>query len=91
MLDAVSDDDVRAVTAKLVEKAKSGDLGAIRELLDRVVGKPFHYGAVWVPEEELEGSTFLPSDVEADLRAMDATIPRVALSSDEWVTPDAPC
>ncbi len=40
LLDAVSNDDLRAVIAKLVEQAKAGDLAAIRELLDRIMGKP---------------------------------------------------
>ena len=38
--EAVTDDDLRAVVAKLVELAKGGDLAAIRELLDRTIGKP---------------------------------------------------
>jgi hypothetical protein len=40
MLDAVSEQDVRAVIAKLVELAKGGDMAAIRELLNRTIGKP---------------------------------------------------
>jgi hypothetical protein len=40
LLAAVSDDDLRAVVSTLVEMAKAGDLAAIRELLDRVLGKP---------------------------------------------------
>ena len=39
LLDTVSDDDFRAVVAKLVAMAKAGDLVAIRELLDRTLGK----------------------------------------------------
>jgi hypothetical protein len=39
LLDAVTFDDLRAVVAKLVEMAKAGDLAAIRELLDRTLGK----------------------------------------------------
>jgi hypothetical protein len=37
---SVSDDDVRAVFAQLVEGAKAGKLAFIRELLDRLIGKP---------------------------------------------------
>jgi hypothetical protein len=37
---AVSSKDIEAVVATLVEKARSGDVVAIRELLDRVLGKP---------------------------------------------------
>ena len=40
ILDAVSDDDLKAVVGKLVDQAKAGDAAAIRELLTRLVGKP---------------------------------------------------
>ena len=40
MLDAVTDDDLRDIIATLVSQAKGGDLAAIRELLDRLIGKP---------------------------------------------------
>lgn len=36
---AVTPEDLRAVVRVLVEKAKAGDVVAIKELLDRVVGK----------------------------------------------------
>ena len=39
LLDNVTDDDFKAVVGKLVAMAKAGDLAAIRELLDRVLGK----------------------------------------------------
>lgn len=38
-LDSVGEDELRGVFRKLVELALGGDLGAIRELLDRVLGK----------------------------------------------------
>jgi hypothetical protein len=38
--DMVSDDDIRAVVAALVERAKSGDVAAAREFFNRVLGKP---------------------------------------------------
>jgi hypothetical protein len=41
LLECVSDEDFRAVIAKLVELAKGGDLSAIKELFDRVIG-PSH-------------------------------------------------
>lgn len=40
LLDAVSDDDLQAIAAKLVERAKAGDLAAAREVLTRTIGKP---------------------------------------------------
>ncbi len=40
LLDNVTDDDFKTVVAKLVAMAKGGDLAAIRELLDRMMGKP---------------------------------------------------
>ena len=40
LLDSVTDDDLRQVVAKLVEMAKSGDMAAIRELFDRLFGRP---------------------------------------------------
>ncbi len=40
LLDVVTDDDYRAVVARLLKMAKAGNLAAIREILDRTVGKP---------------------------------------------------
>ena len=40
IMEAVSEDDLRQVIEALVRQAKSGDLGAIRELLVRTVGRP---------------------------------------------------
>ena len=40
LVEAVTEDDLRQVVTKLVELAKGGDLAAIRELLDRTMGKP---------------------------------------------------
>ena len=40
LLDAVTDDDLRAIVSKLVEMAKGGDLPAMKEVLDRTLGKP---------------------------------------------------
>ena len=39
-LDSITEDDVRAVVCALVERAKGGDMVAIRELLCRLYGKP---------------------------------------------------
>ena len=40
IFDAVSEDDLRAIFSALIDRAKQGDLVAIRELLDRLVGRP---------------------------------------------------
>jgi len=40
LLKAVTPADIRGVVRKLITQAKSGDLPAIKELLDRVLGKP---------------------------------------------------
>jgi hypothetical protein len=40
LIRAVSDDDVRAIVAKLVELAREGDIRAAQEVLDRTIGKP---------------------------------------------------
>jgi hypothetical protein len=40
LLDAVTDDDIREVVGVLLTRAKGGDLAAIRELLNRTIGKP---------------------------------------------------
>ena len=40
ILDAVSEEDLRAMIAALVEQAKGGDVVAARELFDRLVGRP---------------------------------------------------
>jgi hypothetical protein len=40
LLKAVTAKDIEAVAKALIEKAKSGDVPAIRELLDRILGRP---------------------------------------------------
>jgi len=40
MINAVTEQDLREVIKALVAEAKSGDLAAVRELLDRLLGKP---------------------------------------------------
>lgn len=39
LLAAVTDDDIRAIIRKLIERAIAGDVAAGREVLDRVMGK----------------------------------------------------
>jgi hypothetical protein len=40
LLEAVSEKDLRAIIAKLVEQAKAGDIQAAKEVLMRTLGKP---------------------------------------------------
>jgi hypothetical protein len=40
MLEAVSEDDMRAIAAKLIELARSGNVQAVKEVLDRCLGRP---------------------------------------------------
>lgn len=40
LMQALSDDDWRIAITALVAKAKQGDLAAIKELLDRTLGRP---------------------------------------------------
>lgn len=40
ILAAVTPEDVEAIIRAMVHRAKGGDMGAIRELLDRAIGKP---------------------------------------------------
>lgn len=40
ILRAADEGEIESIMKKLVEKARSGDLPAVKELLDRCVGKP---------------------------------------------------
>ena len=40
LINALTTEDIRAVASALIEKAKSGDIPAVRELFDRTIGKP---------------------------------------------------
>ena len=40
LLDAVSDEDLKTIVSQLVDMAKRGSLPAIKEILDRTIGKP---------------------------------------------------
>jgi hypothetical protein len=39
LLESVTEQDIRAVARALVKRAKEGEIPAIRELLDRLLGK----------------------------------------------------
>jgi hypothetical protein len=40
LIETVTEDDMKAVAAKLVEMARGGHLPAIKELLERTLGRP---------------------------------------------------
>ena len=48
LLDAVTEEDMRAVVLKLVAMAKDGDVAAVKLLLDRTVGKPLEVPVIVV-------------------------------------------
>lgn len=62
LLDAVTEADIRAVAKVLVARAKAGEVPAIRELLDRMVGRP-------LPVDQVEPVAFEVSpEVQARAR-----------------------
>ena len=63
LLDAVSEDDMRAVIQKVVEQAKQGDVMAARVLFERVLGKPTEADFV----ERLERVEAFLSEREAEV------------------------
>ena len=70
LLEAVTEDDIRAVAHGLVAKARSGDTAAARELLDRVIGK------VRPEEEQAESQAPIIDLPESALKAVAETIRR---------------
>jgi hypothetical protein len=62
LLETVTDDDLRAVVQRLVGLAKSGHVPAIRELLDRLLGK----GVATVAVEQSNERDFLTREQMRD-------------------------
>lgn len=56
MLQAVSEDDLRAICAKLVEQAKAGSIPAAKEVLDRCLGRSVGLGDLTAWMDEIERS-----------------------------------
>lgn len=54
LVDAVTPEDLEAVAKALVRKAKAGEIPAIRELLDRLLGKPVQTTAVALADTDQE-------------------------------------
>ena len=68
LLNAVTENDIRAVALTLVARAKDGEMAAIRELLDRVIGK------VTQPEVDALEPDPLKSLTDDQLKAVANTI-----------------
>ncbi len=66
IVEAVSEEDLRAVIAALVEKAKGGDIVAARELFDRLVGRPAT--AIAPEQQELEERRLSLQDREVEVK-----------------------
>ena len=60
LLDAVSPQDIEEIALTLVEDAKEGDLGAAKEVLLRVLGKPVEADLI-ERLEKLEAAASEPS------------------------------
>ncbi len=70
-MSAVTDEDLVEVAQSLIKRAKGGDVAAIKELLDRLLGKAKATVAV---ETEPQRST---EDMKAELRALIQTNPGI--------------
>jgi len=55
LFDAVTEEDIAAAVKALVTQAKNGDVAAIRELLDRVTGRPSRHDA----DDAVEGEVVI--------------------------------
>ena len=55
LVDSVTVEDLQACARALVKKARAGEIPALRELLDRLLGKPMQTTAVAAVELEDEG------------------------------------
>jgi hypothetical protein len=74
MMAAVTEADVFEITKMLVFLARRGDPIATREVLDRVIGKPPCMDSVMAREAQ-ETVVLMPGAVDAEILAMDATVP----------------
>lgn len=73
LAEAVTEDDIRAVIGKLVAAARAGERWAIRELLDRCLGKPMQTAALLALDGRAEDHEDSVSD-EAVREALDRLI-----------------
>lgn len=61
LLDVVTPEDIRAIVAAVVEKAKEGDLQAISILRDRCIGRPMSVQEFELTCHEYDREDFNPS------------------------------
>lgn len=73
-LAAITPQDVEEIARRLVEEAKGGDLGAAREVLLRVLGRPFNP----TPGDD-QGPAELAATIHAHLLELEETIEREPL------------
>ncbi len=59
---AVNEEDIREIAHALIETAKGGDVRAVKELLDRTIGRPVETDLI----ERLESLETALKDVETD-------------------------
>ncbi|MFC2081923.1 hypothetical protein ACFLSF_02290 [Candidatus Bipolaricaulota bacterium] len=62
LLSAITEDDIRAIVAKLVDQARDGDIAAARVLFTRVFGRPLEADIL----ERIEALETLAEGLECD-------------------------
>lgn len=63
---AVTEEDIREIARSLIEAAKGGDVRAVKELLDRTIGRPVETDLI----ERLEALEAALGDVEAEYKGV---------------------
>ncbi len=74
LMSAVTDEDVKAIVAKMVERAKNGDVAAAKEVLDRLVGRPASPVVIGEPED---AGAYDASHPSASIQALQDHIDRL--------------
>ncbi len=75
LLDAVSTEDIKAIVAAVVEKAKQGDLQAISLLLDRCIGKAMSAQEFELYTHEYDRPDFDPEPMKFEIGELDQIRP----------------
>lgn len=63
---AVTEEDIREIAQALIATAKGGDVRAVKELLDRTIGRPVETDLI----ERLESLEAALADVEAEFKGV---------------------